>query len=90
MKLLAATLFAFLLTLQYHLWAGNSSVVDVWHTQDLIAAQQQENRLLKERNLAEEAEASDLKHGLEAIGERARAELGMIGKDETFYQIVNE
>lgn len=90
MKLIAAVLFAFLLILQYHLWVNNGSVVEVWHTQELIAAQQQENKLLKERNLAEEAEVTDLKHGLEAIGERARAELGMISKDETFYQIVNE
>ena len=30
----------------------------------------------------------DLKEGLEAIEERARSELGMIRKDEVFFQIV--
>ncbi|MEO5703352.1 MAG: cell division protein FtsB [Gammaproteobacteria bacterium] len=90
MKLIVVTLLAFLLILQYHLWVGDGSLAGVSRTQQSIVAQQQENTLLKERNLAEEAEVNDLKHGLDAIGERARTELGMISKDETFYQIVNE
>ena len=32
----------------------------------------------------------DLKQGGEAIEERARSELGMIAKDETFFQVVDE
>jgi cell division protein FtsB len=35
-----------------------------------------------------DAEVRDLKQGLEAIEERARSELGMIRKDEVFYQVV--
>jgi cell division protein FtsB len=31
----------------------------------------------------------DLKQGLEAIEERARVDLGMIRKDEVFYQVVS-
>jgi cell division protein FtsB len=34
------------------------------------------------------AEVADLKHGLEAVEEQARMELGMIKPDEVFYQIV--
>jgi cell division protein FtsB len=90
MKLITALLIVFLLVLQYHLWVGEGSLARVWNTQQAITAQQQENVTLKERNLAEEAEVNDLKHGFEAIGERARSELGMINKDETFYQIVGK
>ncbi len=90
MKFINAALLAFLLILQYQLWAGSGSLLNLWRTTQAITAQQLENKALGERNLAEEAEVNDLKYGLEAIGERARSELGMIDKDETFYQIVGE
>lgn len=90
MKLVGFTLLALLLILQYRLWSGDGSINEIRHTRHAIAAQQQENFALKERNLAEEAEVNDLKHGLEAIAERARNELGMVDKDEVFYQIVDE
>jgi cell division protein FtsB len=35
-----------------------------------------------------EIEVLDLKNGLEAVEERARSELGMIEKGETFYLLV--
>ena len=35
-----------------------------------------------------EIEVIDLKNGLEAVEERARSELGMIGEDDTFYLII--
>jgi len=34
------------------------------------------------------AEVEDLKHGEEAIEERARSELGLLKPGETFYQVV--
>ena len=41
-------------------------------------------------NAALEAEVKDLKQGMQAVEERARSELGMIKKGETFYQIVEQ
>jgi cell division protein FtsB len=54
----------------------------------LAVQQQDENRRLRERNASLAAEVMDLKHGLDAIEERARSEMGMIKSGETYYQIV--
>ncbi|WP_455200063.1 cell division protein FtsB [Kaarinaea lacus] len=88
MKALIAILIVLLLVLQYKLWFGDGNMREVWQLQSAIEAQQKENEKLRERNAALEAEVQDLKQGLEAIEERARSELGMIKKDETFYQII--
>ncbi|MBS0358961.1 MAG: septum formation initiator family protein, partial [Proteobacteria bacterium] len=41
-----------------------------------------------DRNKALAADVNDLKHGNASVEEHARTELGMIQKDETFYQII--
>ena len=53
-----------------------------------IEAQLEENARLEARNRRLAAEVHDLKEGLEAVEERARSDLGMIGRDETYYQLV--
>ena len=90
MKLIIALLVGLVLALQYPLWMGDGSVVEAWRLKQERDTQGEENRVLKERNLALEAEVRDLKQGHAAIEERARSELGMIKKDETFYQVVRE
>jgi len=47
------------------------------------------NQELEKRNDILQVEVVDLKNGVEAIEERARSKLGMIGKGETFYLIVD-
>ncbi len=76
--------------LQYRLWMGDGSLAEVWRLHGQVEAQKEENERLRERNQALDAEVQDLKQGQAAIEERAREELGMIRKDETFYQIVEE
>lgn len=88
MKAIISALVILLVLLQVKLWFGEGSVMDVWQLEDAIAKQQTTNEQLKERNQALIAEVNDLKQGLEAIEERARSELGMIKKGETFYQVV--
>ncbi len=90
MKWLVGILFALFLLLQYQLWFGNNGLLRGWQLEQKVEQQKAENEKLKERNKALEAEVRDLKHGMEAIEERARADLGMIKKDETFYQVVEE
>jgi hypothetical protein len=45
--------------------------------------------VLAERNAQIKAEVADLKHGLTALEERARNDLGMVAVNETFYQVVD-
>ena len=88
MRFFTLTLVALLVLIQYPLWLGKGGWLRVWDLDRQIAAQEPTNARLKARNDALEAEVVDLKQGLEAIEERARAELGMIRADEVFYQIV--
>ncbi len=88
MKIVLYVLIALLLVLQYPLWFGNGGVTALWQLQREFASYQNELAQLRERNRALEAEVLDLKQGLEAIEERARKELGMVKKGETFFQII--
>lgn len=77
-----------LLLLQIRLWTGDGGVRELWELSHEISAQTQENAVLRERNEALEAEVLDLKEGAAAVEERARRELSMIRRDETFFQAV--
>ncbi len=88
MKVLAAGLVVILVLLQYRLWLGDGGMTEVHRLRAEIEAQREQNRALKERNRTLYAEVQDLKKGTVAIEERARTDLGMVGKGETFYQVV--
>jgi cell division protein FtsB len=88
MKWLAATLLAIVALLQYRLWLSNDGVRELTRLDDAVERQRAENSELEERNQQLVAEVADLKAGMAAIEERARSELGMIGRNETFYQVV--
>ncbi|MEN8170886.1 MAG: cell division protein FtsB [Pseudomonadota bacterium] len=90
MRWLTGIFVVLLLLLQYSLWFGNGGLLRVWQLNQTLDEQAGENTRLKERNAALEAEVRDLKKGLEAIEERARTDLGMIKKDETFFQVIEE
>ncbi len=90
MRVLIWLLVVLLVLLQYRLWVGDGSLAEVWDLYQQVETQKAENRELRERNQALEAEVKDLKQGLDAIEERAREELGMTRDDETFYQIIQE
>jgi cell division protein FtsB len=60
----------------------------VWQLEEQILQQQVENQQLAERNQRLEAEVQDLKRGLGALEERARSEMGMVRKGETFFQLI--
>ena len=88
-KIITYVLLGLLILLQYPLWFGNGGVYTLWRLKSEIAAQKEENARLKDRNQSLEAEVVDLKQGYEAIEERARSELGMVKKGETFFQVID-
>ena len=90
MKLLALVLAGLMLLIQYPLWLGKGGWFRVWEVERQISAQRARNRDLQARNRALDAEVRDLKEGLDAIEERARSELGMIRRDELFFQVVDQ
>ena len=83
------TLLILLAALQIKLWVSGG-MTDVWRLEAVVNKQSSENLAQAQRNERLSAEVSDLKDGAEAIEERARAELGMVGADETFYQVVGD
>ncbi len=88
MKALAILLSALVIALQYPLWIGKGSWLRVWELDRSLAQQHEATAKLKARNDTLDAEVRDLKQGFDAIEERARLELGMIKRDEVFYQVV--
>lgn len=88
MKWLGGALLAVVLLLQYRLWLSGDGVTELARLSDAVERQQAENAELVERNQQLAAEVTDLKAGMSAIEERARSDLGMIGRNETFYQVV--
>lgn len=83
-----AILGAIALTLQGQLWFSDSGFAKTRNLRAAVAEQRDQNAELRERNEALDAEVVNLKRSLEAAEERARTDLGMIGPDETFYQVV--
>ena len=88
MKWLALALGLVIAILQYRLWLSDSGVRELVRMREAVAQQRAQNATLVERNRQLAAEVRDLKTGMAALEERARAELGMIARNETYYQVV--
>jgi cell division protein FtsB len=88
MKWLAGALIVAVVLLQYRVWLSEDGVREVARLRQAVDAQRTENEQLGERNRQLAAEVRDLKTGMDALEERARSDLGMIARNETFYQVV--
>ncbi len=76
------------LGLQAELWFSDDGYRKTLKLREAVASQSDLNDSLRDRNAALDAEVINLKQGRDAAEERARTDLGMIGKSETFYQVV--
>lgn len=83
-------LLALLAGLQYRLWLGDDGIRHTEELKEQIAAQQEENKKLLEKNRRLSAEVIELKKGTETIEEKARHDLGMVKDGETLYIVPNE
>lgn len=90
MRWVSLILVALILLLQYPLWLGKGSWLKVWDLDRQVEEQKQINQHTQMRNAELDAEVRDLKQGTEAIEERARSELGMVKRDEVFFQVVGK
>ena len=88
MRVLAAALGALILLVQIPLWFGKGGWLRAWELENEVSREKDKNNRLELRNASLAAEVKDLKTGTEAVEERARYELGMVKKDEVFYQVV--
>ena len=76
------------LGLQARLWFSDDGFRKTRDLRAAVAEQRALNETLRQRNRALDAEVVNLKTRSEAAEERARTDLGMIGRNETFYQVV--
>jgi cell division protein FtsB len=90
MRWISLILAVLILLMQYPLWLGKGGWLKVWDLGQQVEAQKQVNQQTQTRNAVLDAEVRDLKQGTEAIEERARSELGMVKRDEVFFQIIGD
>ena len=88
MKFLLLLLVVMFAMLQYKIWFAPGGVVETLQLKRSIEKLNKKNQALSEKNAILKADVKDLKTGYNAIEERARNELGMIKRNEVFYQVV--
>ena len=87
-RILTVIILVMLTGLQYRLWIADGGVAHAHRLKTESRVQRDSNEQLRNRNAAMDAEIRDLKSGVAAIEARARATLGMIKQNETFYLLV--
>ncbi len=88
MKLLLLIMSLLFILLLAGLWVGSGSYPERWRIQERSSTQELANTKRKEQINEIKAELDDVNSGSAAIEERARSELGMTGKGETFYEVI--
>lgn len=88
MKALLVIFSLLLVLLIAGLWIGPGSYPDRWRLDDRTVVQEQENTAKKDHIKKIQAELDDAASSKEALEERARSELGMTKKGETFFEVI--
>ncbi|OGT60960.1 MAG: hypothetical protein A3F14_01940 [Gammaproteobacteria bacterium RIFCSPHIGHO2_12_FULL_43_28] len=85
---IALLLLMVLAFLQYRLWFESGGIRDMLQLKKNLTQQAEENDALKKQNEDLLLQVKQIKSNPDAIESRARDELGMIKKDEVFYQVI--
>ena len=89
MRWLLLSLLVLLGALQYRLWFAEGSLAEQHRLELQVDEQTLINSELQARNSVLDREVLELQSGNNGIEQRAREQLGLIGEDETFYQVVD-
>lgn len=88
-RLIAVALGVLLLALQYKVWFSDVGYFAAQRLAAVVEEQRVRSELMARRNEILTTEVLALQQGDEALEARARTDLGMIKKDETFYLIAD-
>src|SRR5579872_280654 len=89
-NLLLVLLLGILVVLQYRLWFESNGIIEMFQLKKQLTVEQLQNEKLKKRNQQVLTQVQYLQKNQDAVELRARQELGMIKKDEKFYQVVKQ
>jgi len=90
MKFLTFIFVILILALQYPLWLGKGGWLNVISLHKQIDQQLKVNEQIKSENDILLAVVQDLKNGTDVIEGKARFDLGLIKKNETFFLIIDK
>jgi cell division protein FtsB len=90
MKFLTFIFIILILALQYPLWLGKGGWLNVISLHKQIDQQLKVNEQIKSENDILLAVVQDLKNGTDVIEGKARFDLGLIKKNETFFLIIDK
>ena len=89
LRIVVGILGVLLLALQYKVWFSEVGYFAAQRLADEVAEQRSRGELMARRNEILTAEVLALQQGVEALEARARTDLGMIKKGETFYLVAD-
>ena len=89
-KIVIVALLVVFAGLQYRLWIGDGSLAEVHRVTQMQQDLAKQNAKDEARNNAMQAEVDDLKSGALATEGRARSEMGMVKRDETFFLTLDD
>lgn len=79
-----------LLVVQYRLWFDDTGLIESAALKHQVAKLEQDNAVQQQENDVLLAEVLELRNGTELLEEKAREDLGLIKRDETFVLFSDE